>query len=124
MVSMRWLSRPRASLPVTSRTVMPDASVRSTMFSSDIGYSVSRASLLYQGQNGRRRVSLQPVVHEEKEELLVLPGAADQHFHRFARFRVRVLHVGVRCESLDCLFIDAPLAQQCPADGEVGGLRP
>src|SRR5689334_24508000 len=106
MVSMRWLSRPSASLPVTSRTVMPD-SLRSTMFSSDIGLpSVLRRPLLYQRQNGGWRVSLQPVVYEEKQKFLVLPRAADQHLHRFARLRIRVLHVGVGRARVDRFLID------------------
>src|ERR1051326_4314905 len=63
------------------------------------------SSSLYQRQDGGGRVAFQPVVHKEEEELLVLAGAADQHFHRFACLRVRVLHVGVRGESVHRFFV-------------------
>ena len=54
------------------------------------------ASPVHQRQNRQRRVSLQPVVHEQKQELLVLPCPPNQHAHRFARFRIGVLYLRVR----------------------------
>src|SRR5690242_16788316 len=75
---------------------------------------------LHNRKNRGWRVALEPVVDVKEEHLLLFLCPPDQRSHRIARFRVRVLHLGIRSEARDRVLVNAPATQQCPTDQKVG----
>ena len=55
--------------------------------------SKARILTIHDAQYSQWRISLQPVIHEQEQKLLVLASAADQDSHGIARFRVRVANL-------------------------------